>query len=134
AGYDCQSYEGLVGVFGGTNISTYLLSLATSGNSELLQAIDGFQIVISNDKDSLTTTVSYKLNLKGPSFAVQTFCSTSLVAVHLACQSLLKGECDMALAGGVSIRVPNRVGYMYMEGGQESPDGHCRAFDAQSQG
>jgi acyl transferase domain-containing protein/acyl carrier protein len=134
AGYDCQSYEGLVGVFGGTNISTYLLSLVMSDKSEQLQSIDGFQIVISNDKDSLTTAVSYKLNLRGPSFAVQTFCSTSLVAVHLASQSLLRGECDMALAGGVSIRVPNRVGYMYQEGGQESPDGHCRAFDEQSQG
>ncbi len=134
AGYDCQSYEGLIGVFAGTNISTYLLSLATSDNSERLQSVDGFQIVISNDKDSLTTTASYKLNLRGPSFAVQTFCSTSLVAVHLASQSLLRGECDMALAGGVSIRVPNRVGYMYQEGGQESPDGHCRAFDENSQG
>ena len=134
AGYDCQSYEGLIGVFGGSNISTYLLSLATSDKKDRLQSIDGFQIVISNDKDSLTTTASYKLNLKGPSFAVQTFCSTSLVATHLAVQSLQRGECDMALAGGVSIRVPNRVGYMYVEGGQESPDGHCRAFDEQSQG
>lgn len=134
AGYDCHSYEGLIGVFGGSNISTYLLSLAASDNRARLQAIDGFQIVISNDKDSLTTTASYKLNLKGPSFAVQTFCSTSLVAVHLASQSLLRGECDMALAGGVSIRVPNRVGYLYIEGGQEAPDGHCRAFDERSQG
>lgn len=134
AGYDCQTYEGLVGVFGGSNISTYLLSLAASDNRARLQSIDGFQIVISNDKDSLTTTASYKLNLKGPSFAVQTFCSTSLVAVHLAAQSLLRGECDMAMAGGVSIRVPNRVGYLYLEGGQEAPDGHCRAFDERSQG
>lgn len=134
AGYDCQSYEGLVGVFAGTNISTYLLALATGGNSERLQSVDASQIVISNDKDSLTTTASYKLNLRGPSFAVQTFCSTSLVAVHLAAQSLLRGESDMALAGGVSVRVPDRVGYMYQEGGQESPDGHCRAFDEHSQG
>jgi acyl transferase domain-containing protein/acyl carrier protein len=133
AGYDCLSYEGQVGVFGGTNISTYLLSMANN-DSERLQAVDGFQIVISNDKDSLTTMTSYKLNLRGPSFAVQTFCSTSLVATHLAAQSLLRGECDMALAGGVSIRVPDRVGYMYQEGGQESPDGHCRAFDEHSQG
>lgn len=134
AGYDSQFYEGLVGVFGGTNISTYLLSMVTGDTSGRLQSTDSSQIVISNDKDSLTTTVSYKLNLRGPSFAVQTFCSTSLVAVHLASQSLLRGECDIALAGGVSIRVPHRVGYMYQEGGQESPDGHCRAFDEQSQG
>ncbi len=82
----------------------------------------------------MTTRVSYKLNLKGPSYAVQTFCSTSLVAVHLACQSLRAGECDMALAGGVSVRVPTTMGYLYEEGGMESPDGHCRSFDAQARG
>src|SRR5262249_33227714 len=70
----------------------------------------------------------------GPSFAVQTFCSTSLVAVHLGCQSLLHGECDLALAGGVSIRVPTVAGHLYQEGGMESPDGHCRTFDAQAKG
>lgn len=133
AGYDTRSYEGLVGVFGGTNLSMYLLT--TIANSpEVLQSMDGFQIGIGNDKDSLTTSISYKLNLRGPSLAVQTFCSTSLVATHLACQSLLRGECDMALAGGVSIRVPNRVGYWFQQGGQESSDGHCRTFDARSQG
>ncbi|HEU5382931.1 MAG TPA: SDR family NAD(P)-dependent oxidoreductase, partial [Ktedonobacteraceae bacterium] len=133
AGYDTRSYDGLIGVFGGTNLSTYLLTLI-AGSPEALQSIDGFQIGIGNDKDSLTTSVSYKLNLRGPSFAVQTFCSTSLVATHLACQSLLHGECDMAMAGGVSIRVPDRVGYWFQEGGQESSDGHCRTFDAKSQG
>ncbi len=91
-------------------------------------------MVIGNDKDSLTTGVSYKLNLKGPSFAVQTFCSTSLVAVHLASQSLLNGECDIALAGGVSVRVPAKRGHLYFEGGMESPDGRCRTFDAKAQG
>src|SRR5947209_4920334 len=130
AGYDATTYDGLVGVFGGTNISTYLLSRASS----ILGSVDDYQVVISNDKDSLTTTVSYKLNLKGPSFAVQTSCSTSLVAIHLACQSLLNGECDIALAGGVSIRVPQKIGYVYHEGGIASPDGHCRAFDAKAQG
>ena len=118
AGYDTLTYEGLIGVFGGTNMSTYLLSLVAN-SSDILRSMDGFQLGIGNDKDSLTTTVSYKLNLRGPSFAVQTFCSTSLVATHLACQSLLHGECDIALAGGVSIRVPDRVGYWYQEGGQE---------------
>ncbi len=86
------------------------------------------------EKDSLSTRVSYKLNLEGPSLAVQTACSTSLVAVHLACQGLFAGECDMALAGGISITVPQNVGYLYQKGGIASPDGHCRAFDAQAQG
>jgi acyl transferase domain-containing protein len=91
-------------------------------------------MIISNDKDYLTTQVSYKLNLTGPSVVVQTSCSTSLVAVHLACQSLLGGECDMALAGGVCIRVPQTAGYVYQEGHILSADGHCRAFDASAQG
>ena len=132
AAYDPYTYDGLIGVFGGTNISTYLLSLAS--DPETLQSVDDYQLVISNDKDSLTTSVSYKFNLKGPSFAVQTFCSTSLVAVHLASQSLLHGECDLALAGGVSVRVPSQAGHLYQEGGMESPDGHCRTFDAQARG
>ncbi|MEK7989304.1 beta-ketoacyl synthase N-terminal-like domain-containing protein, partial [Burkholderia contaminans] len=78
--------------------------------------------------------VSYRLNLHGPSVNVQTACSTSLVAVHLAAQSLLRGECDAALAGGVSIHVPHRIGYLYQEGMVASPDGHCRAFDRQGAG
>src|SRR5262249_16299449 len=77
---------------------------------------------------------SYKVNLKGPSLDVQTACSTSLVAVHLACQSILHGECGMALAGGVTINTPQRTGYLYEEGGINSPDGRCRAFDAAAQG
>ncbi|HLM58887.1 MAG TPA: SDR family oxidoreductase, partial [Pyrinomonadaceae bacterium] len=87
-----------------------------------------------NDKDFLSTRVSYKLNLKGPSVSVQTACSTSLVAVHLACQSLLNGECGMALAGGITLLVPQKVGYRFEEGGILSPDGHCRAFDAGARG
>ncbi|MCP4659752.1 MAG: type I polyketide synthase, partial [bacterium] len=89
---------------------------------------------LGNDKDSLTTTVSYKLNLRGPSVAVQTFCSTSLVAVHTACRSLRHGECDMALAGGIRIVVPERQGYLYEEGGISPPDGHTRPFDAGANG
>src|SRR5262249_97263 len=80
------------------------------------------------------TLVSYKLNLKGPSVAVQTACSTSLVAVHVALQSLLSGECDIVLAGGVSVSVPQTTGYMYQEEMIFSPDGHCRALDARAQG
>src|SRR5262249_10969902 len=94
----------------------------------------GFQVVIGNDRDYLATHIAYKLNLKGPALSVQTACSTSLVAVHLACQGLLNRECEMALAGGVSVGVPHGLGASYQEGGIISPDGHCRAFDAQAQG
>ena len=136
AGYDPARYTGRIGVFGGTNVSSYLHALLQQPQvvASMRELVNDYQLSIGMDKDSLTTAVSYKLNLKGPSLAVQTFCSTSLVAVHLACQSLLNGEADMALAGGVSIRVPIKQGYLYQEGGQESPDGHCRAFDAQAGG
>src|SRR5262249_31894581 len=89
---------------------------------------------IGNDKDFLSTRVSYELNLKGPSIDIQTACSTSLVAVHLACQSLLSYQCDMALAGGISVQVPRRTGYYHIPGGSSSPGGHCRPFDARAQG
>ena len=82
----------------------------------------------------LATRVSYQLDLRGPSINVQTACSTSLVAVHLACQSLLNFECDMALAGGVTIEIPHGLGYIYREGEILSRDGHCRSFDASSSG
>ncbi|HEU5379703.1 MAG TPA: SDR family oxidoreductase, partial [Ktedonobacteraceae bacterium] len=132
AGYDSATYAGLIGVFAGSNISTYLHAMLQS--PDVARQLNIYQMVMGNDKDALTTTVSYKLDLKGPSFAVQTFCSTSLVAVHLASQSLLRGECDLALAGGVSVRVPTVTGHLYEEGGMESPDGHCRTFDAQARG
>jgi phthiocerol/phenolphthiocerol synthesis type-I polyketide synthase E len=99
-----------------------------------LQSASDMAGLLGVEKDSLPTRVSYKLNLEGPSIAVQTACSTSLVAVHLACQGLLAGECDMALAGGVSINVPQKVGYLYQRSGIASPDGHCRAFDAEARG
>jgi acyl transferase domain-containing protein len=136
AGYDPQRYPGQIGVFGGANISTYLHTLLRQPTllKSLQEIFNGYQVALSMDKDALTTLVSYKLGLTGPSVAVQTFCSTSLVAVHLASQSLQRGECDMALAGGVSVRVPVKTGHLYQEGGQESPDGHCRAFDARAQG
>jgi phthiocerol/phenolphthiocerol synthesis type-I polyketide synthase E len=89
---------------------------------------------LQNDKDHLATRVSHQFNLRGPALSVQTACSSSLVAVHLACQSILSGECDMALAGGASIRVPNRVGYFYEPGTMVSATGHCRPFDVRSDG
>jgi acyl transferase domain-containing protein len=114
-------------------MSTYLLANLYP-NRHIRATVDPFQIVLANDKDYLATRVSYKLNLRGPSLTVQTACSTSLVAVHLACQSVLSGESDLALAGGVSISVPQKVGYLYREGSIAAPDGHCRAFDAQARG
>jgi len=132
AGYDSETYEGLIGVYAGAGMNTYLFNLYA--NSAVRESVAGFQAMISNDKDFLSSRVSYKLNLEGPSIVVQTACSTSLVAVHLACQSLLSGECDMALAGGVSIQIPQKAGHLYQEGWIFSPDGHCRAFDARAQG
>ncbi|MEW6733019.1 MAG: amino acid adenylation domain-containing protein [Acidobacteriota bacterium] len=133
AGYDSETYDGRIGIFAGASLSSYFL-VNLSSNIELLRAIGSQQLSMENDKDHLTTRVSYKLNLKGPSVNVQTSCSTSLVAVHLACQNLLNYESDIALAGGVSLDLPNKEGYVYREGGIFSPDGHCRAFDANAQG
>ncbi|MBE9213161.1 acyltransferase domain-containing protein [Plectonema cf. radiosum LEGE 06105] len=133
AGYDSETYTGQIGLFAGTTVSNYLLSNLYP-NHDFIKSADTFQLFIGNDKDHLPTQISYKLNLKGPSINIQTTCSTSLVAVHLACQSLLNGESDITLAGGVSIQVPQKTGYLYTEGGINSPDGHCRAFDAQAQG
>lgn len=133
AGYDVSAYKGAISVYAGTSLNTYILSrLPYLASME--DAMDAFQLAISNDKDHLATRVSYKLNLRGESLTVQTACSTSLVAVHLACQSLLSGQCDMALAGGVSIQVPQKTGYLYQDGMISSPDGHCRAFDDKARG
>lgn len=133
AGYDAEKYPGRIGVFAGESFNSYLVHNLIPSR-ELIDSVGAFQILIGNDRDHLTTTTAYKLNLQGPCVSVQTACSTSLVAVHLACQSLLNSECDMALAGGVSIGVPQVQGAMYQEGGIMSPDGHCRAFDAKAAG
>lgn len=132
AGYDPERFQGSIGVYAGSSTSGYLFNLFPDG--VLLQSASDMAGILGVEKDSLPTRVSYKLNLEGPSIAVQTACSTSLVAVHLACQGLLAGECDMALAGGVSINVPQKVGYLYQKSGIASPDGHCRAFDADARG
>lgn len=133
AGYVPEAVPGLVGVFAGTAISSYFLTHVLPNLSQTA-ALGLFLTSVSNDKDYLPTRTSYKLNLKGPSVSVGTACSTSLVAAHLACKSLLAGECDMALAGGAAIHFPIKTGYVYQEGGILSPDGHCRAFDEQAQG
>ncbi|MDV3347347.1 beta-ketoacyl synthase N-terminal-like domain-containing protein [Leptothoe sp. LEGE 181152] len=131
-GYTTQHYDGSVGVYAGSNISHYL---KFTGQEGLLQpTMSGVEASFGNDLNYMSTLVSYHLNLKGPSMMVQTACSSALVAIHMAGQSLLNGECDMALAGAINLRGPQKTGYFYQEGGILSPDGHCRAFDAKAQG
>jgi acyl transferase domain-containing protein/thioesterase domain-containing protein/acyl carrier protein len=132
AGYDPFRYPDLIGVFGGESSSTYQYRFIA--DSKLRGALSMTQLAIGMSRDYLTTRLSYKLDLRGPSLSVQTACSTSLVALSLACQSLSRHECDMALAGGSSVRIPVKSGYLFLEGGIASPDGHCRAFDARAQG
>jgi len=132
AGYNPETCDALIGVFAGAGLNSYMTDVYAS--SRALAALDDFQIAIGNDKDHLTTQVAYKLNLRGPCVTVQTACSTSLVAVCTACQSLLNYQCDIALAGGVAVDVNTRFGYYYQRGGILSPDGHCRAFDAAAAG
>lgn len=132
AGLDPDQYPGLIGVYAGASFNSYLYTVLW--NSGYTGDPDDLGMLIGNEKDFLATRVSYKLNLRGPSLSVQTACSTSLVAVHLARQALLAGDCNIALAGGVAIRVPQVAGYMYQEGGIRSPDGHCRAFDSHANG
>jgi acyl transferase domain-containing protein len=133
AGHAPGTGEGVVSVYGATTTSTYLL-FNLSRNRQVLETVDPLQLIVGNAVDSLATRVSYKLDLKGASHAVQCACSSSLVAVHLASQALLDHECDMALAGGVSINVGQRGGYRFQEDSILSPDGHCRAFDAAAGG
>lgn len=133
AGYNTNTYPGLIGIFAGSGLNRYLLNNVLPG-VDLQQSARAFDIFISSDKDFLPTRVAYKLNLKGPAINVQTACSTSLVAIHMACRSLLQGECDMALAGGVSLKALQKEGYLYQEGMILSPDGHCRAFDKDAGG
>ncbi|HEX2084804.1 MAG TPA: polyketide synthase, partial [Solirubrobacteraceae bacterium] len=133
AGYDPYRAPGVVAVFGGSQFPTYLENnIAT--RPELIAEVGRIAIGIGNNPDSLPNTVSYKLDLHGPAVAVQAFCATSLVAVHLACQSVLTHESDLALAGGVSVEVPQTGGYRYEEGGMFAPDGVVRTFDARAFG
>jgi len=133
AGHAAGGPDKAVGVFAGQGFPAYLLENILS-NPRAAAAAGWFHTLISSDKDFLATRVSYKLDLRGPSLTVQTACSSSLVAVHLACQSLLHGECDLALAGGSKVTLLRRQGYVYEDGGVLSPDGHCRPFDASAKG
>lgn len=133
AGHDPARYTGAIGVYAGVGLNGYAIHNLFR-NREVVRSVGELSLLLNGDKDYAATFVSYKLHLTGPSVNVQTACSTSLVAIHLARLSLLVGECDMALAGGASINVPHRAGYLYQEGNILSPDGHCRAFDAQARG
>jgi amino acid adenylation domain-containing protein/non-ribosomal peptide synthase protein (TIGR01720 family) len=133
AGYGPRHPAGVAGVYAGAGISHYLLSNLLC-DPDARNTLDDLQTAIGNDRDYVSTRVSYELDLEGPSVTVQTACSTSLVAVHLACQGLLGGDCDLALAGGVSLNLHGSHGYFWQKDGILSPDGHCRAFDARAQG
>ncbi|WP_322763130.1 type I polyketide synthase [Frankia sp. Cr2] len=133
SGYDPETHPGAIGVYAGAGLNTYLLR-NLSDRFRSGSTLERYRLMLASDKDFLATRVAYKLNLRGPAVSVNTACSTSLVAVHMACVSLLGGECDLALAGAAHIRVPHVEGYLFQEGMILSPDGRCRAFDASAQG
>lgn len=134
AGYADGNKQLRIGVFGGSGCVTTSYILEYVKSHPTIQGTSANYHTYCNDRDHIPTRVAFKLNLTGPAINVQTACSTSMVAVHLACESLLRGECDMVLAGGVNVRVPHHVGYLYAEGDVYSHDGHCRTFDAESTG
>lgn len=136
AGYDPSRYRGSIGVYAGSGAALYwikqLLPFYSLDNSGRVADLLG--LMAGNSPDSLCTRIAYKLNLRGPAVTVQTACSTSLMAVHMAAQSLLGFECDIALAGGVSLNLLQQGGYFHQAGAIFSADGHCRAFDAAASG
>ena len=134
AGHTPGRFDGQIGLFGGCGMGSYFYFNVCT-HRDLVDETGLFLLRhTGNDKDFLATRVSYVLDLKGPSVNIQTACSTSLVAIHYACQSLLSGEVDMAVAGGVTIDMPHGRGYLYEDGEILSPDGRCRAFDHRSRG
>lgn len=141
AGYDTEQYKGVIGLFaGGTPNPLWEMKTILSGDHGIVNTyVEGDTIgayfkTLLHDKDLMSTRVAYKLNFTGPALTVFTSCSTSLVSIHLAVQSILSGECDIALAGGVSVNYPKRSGYLYQDGMILSSDGHCRSFDAEATG
>ncbi|MDQ2097151.1 MAG: type I polyketide synthase [Tychonema bourrellyi B0820] len=133
AGCDPNTFNGSIGVYAGTGNNTYFPN-NIAGRSDVISRAGEFQVMVGNEKDYIATRTSYKLNLKGPSVSVHTACSTSLVAVCQAFYALMSYQCDLALAGGISITVPQNSGYLYQEGGMFSSDGHCKPFDAKAEG
>lgn len=134
AGYPPAKTAARIGLYGGVGENTYQRHYLDPNRATLAATVGEYRLATLNSADFLATHTAYKLNLTGPAVTVQTACSTSLVAVHMACQSLLNFECDLALAGGVTVFLPQGQGYLYQEGMILSPDGHCRAFDAKAQG
>ena len=132
AGYNSASFSGRIGVFAGAGFNTYIFSNVWPNRHRL--AVPQGMIHGGNDKDYIATRVAYHLDLRGPAVTIQTACSSGLVATHFAAQSLLSGESDITLAGGCTINVPNKNGYLHHQGGILSPDGHCRPFDASARG
>ena len=133
AGYAPDQVNAPVGVFAGANTPTYF-QRHVMAHPDVIERLGEFQVMVGNDKDYVATRVAHKLNLKGPAIAVNTACSTSLVAIAQAVDSLRLGRCDMALAGAASVSAPHRSGYLYQEGAMLSKDGHTRTFDAQANG
>ncbi|HWL15409.1 MAG TPA: beta-ketoacyl synthase N-terminal-like domain-containing protein, partial [Opitutus sp.] len=144
AGYDPLTFPGKVGLFAAAGMNAYLpnnlwandkfLQDENGGRMLTVDSMNGFNVMITNDKDYLPMRVSYKLNLRGPSVNVQSACSSTLLTLHEACKSLRNGDCEMALAGGVSIKLPQHAGHLYSPGMLNSPDGHCRAYDEKAEG
>jgi phthiocerol/phenolphthiocerol synthesis type-I polyketide synthase E len=139
AGYDSEAYPGLIGVLAGLSMNTYLLSNLVNSRefaADFTSAyqVGAYQVMLGNDKDFMPVRVAYKLNLRGPAFSIQCACSTSLVAICHACQSLMSYQCDMVLAGGSSITFPQKRNYIYQEDAMVSDDGTCRTFDAKARG
>ncbi|RYD19293.1 MAG: acyltransferase domain-containing protein, partial [Verrucomicrobiaceae bacterium] len=135
AGYDPAAYPGMIGVYAGLSLNTYLLHNLNKGKDLAKNyQVAEYQTMLGNDKDFMPVRVSYKLNLRGPSMTIQTACSTSLVAISQAATALLTYQCDMALTGGVSVSFPQQRDYLFQEEGMVSPDGTCRTFDAEAAG
>ncbi|HXB09203.1 MAG TPA: amino acid adenylation domain-containing protein, partial [Puia sp.] len=132
-GYLPDKYPGSIGVFAGSGNNSYYLNNVIP-NTELVNRVGGFQVMTYNEKDYVASRTAYILDLKGPAVSIHSGCSTSLLAIAQAMDSLRKGQCDIALAGGASVTAPIRSGHIYQEGAMLSPDGHCRPFDAEAQG
>ncbi|GEO86866.1 MULTISPECIES: non-ribosomal peptide synthetase/type I polyketide synthase [Alphaproteobacteria] len=139
AGYDPYRRSEMVGVFAGCSMPTYLLNNVLGDRAKVEEFTSNYQIgcfnqIVGSITDALATRIAYKFNLRGPAFTIHSACSTSLLAVCQACQNLLTYSCDLALAGGVSVTIPQKRGYIYQEGGMVSRDGVCRPFDADATG
>jgi amino acid adenylation domain-containing protein len=133
AGYIPSKYKGSIGVFAGTGNNTYFLNNVQT-NKDKIDRVGSFQVMTVNEKDYVASRTAYELNLRGPAVSIHSACSTSLLAIAEATEAIRKGQCDIALAGGVAVTVPIKSGHIYQEGAMYSQDGHCRTFDADAEG